>query len=250
MPRRLQTTSDPWVVTDAIYHQNKLSLICLHHAGGDANIFQPWLEFLPSWIRLVAINLPGRSTLFTQQPYTDLNQLLPDLAARIKPWMNNNYVLFGHSLGALLAFELARCGNIYHYQQPKHLFLAGRESPRLPEDKMDHLLPDEEFIQVLRDKEGTPEEILKNHELMQLLLPIIRADFQVAETYRYQSENLLNCPISVFSGTEEEPSDDEFIAWKDETTGDFEFKRLPGGHFFVQTQFKFIIDLIVKSLQI
>ncbi len=249
MSRRLQASNEPWIMTDSIHHQNKLSLICLHHAGGDAHIFKPWLDFLPSWIRVVTINLPGRGVLFAENPYTDLNQLIPDLASRIQPWMNDNYAIFGHSLGALLGFEIARRSNEYNYSQPKHLFLAGREGPRLPRDEMNHLLPDEEFVQVLRDKEGTPQEILDNNELMQLLLPTIRADFQVAETYQYQPKKALHCPITVFAGLEEEPSDEDFAAWKDETSKTATLKRLPGGHFFVYTEYKSIIKNIIMSLQ-
>lgn len=90
MPRKLQTTSDPWVLTDSVNQPNKLSLICLHHAGGDVSVFKPWLEFLPSWLQLVCVSLPGRGVLFAEKPYTHIDALIPELASRLQPWMHNN----------------------------------------------------------------------------------------------------------------------------------------------------------------
>ena len=239
-------TSDTWLTSYSSTSFSKMRLFCFHYAGGNAQIFHPWLPLLPAGLELIAINLPGRGILFDKPPYTDLNKLTSHLIKKLTPWLNKPYAIFGHSLGAILAFEVTRCIRRFNYPLPKHLFLAGREGPHIADEQQNYLLPDEKFFQVLREKEGTPEAILENKDLMKLLLPAIRADFELAETYQCQQEPPLSCPITVLGGLQEETTEEEFATWEKETTGEFKLNFLPGNHFFIHTQYEAIIDMISK----
>ncbi|GIQ70278.1 hypothetical protein XYCOK13_31020 [Xylanibacillus composti] len=159
------------------------------------------------------------------------------ISEAIYPYLQCPFLLFGHSLGARIAFEVARNLRRTRGIQPCRLIVAGSRAPHIPEPRPLHQLPEEEFINELRRFSGTPEAILQSKELLQFFLPILRADFQLDETYVYVDDAPLDCPISVFGGTDDtEASREELDAWAAYTTGECSVEMIKGDHFFLKTQ--------------
>jgi len=162
--------------------------------------------------------------------------LIDTLAPALLPYLDMPYAFFGHSMGSLISFELARyLRQIGHHLQPIHLFVAARRAPQLPDpDPPTYSLPEQEFIQELRRLQGTPEEVLQNIELLQVLLPLLRADFALCETYHYTEETPLQCAISALGGLQDtDISHDALTAWRKQTTGLFKSRFFAGDHFFL-----------------
>src|SRR5262245_34574163 len=181
-----------------------LRLFCFPYAGGNSLIYRSWTEQLPLAVEVCAVMLPGREARLRERPYTCLPPLIEALAEALLPRLNKPFAFFGHSMGALISFELIRelrrnCG-----LAPAHLFVSGRRAPQIENnDPPTYNLPEGDFIQEIRHFNGTPQEVLEHPELMQLLLPVLRADFAVCETYTYTEEPPLECPISVFGGLQD-----------------------------------------------
>lgn len=243
-------TRNAWVSCQKPNPNADMRLFCFPYAGGSAVIFRDWVSLLPGRIELCAIELPGRGTRFREQAFTSLSALIEAVAFAILPYLDRSFVFFGHSFGGLLSFELTRYLRRTARAMPTQLLISGRRAPQLPLTKPKiHNLPDLELIQELRRLNGTPEVILQNADLMELLLPVIRADFTVLETYVYQPEPPLNCPISVFGGLKDpEVSEEELRAWKVQTESSFTLDLLPGEHFFVHTEQQMLLELIMDKL--
>ncbi len=228
-----RTTS--WLQFRSAKGTSRLRLFCFPHAGGGATAYRSWLAELPPFVELCPVLLPGRETRLSESPYLQFDSLVEDLDRELRPWIDIPYAIFGHSMGALLAFEWARRLKRYASSQPVWLFVSGRRAPDLPGDSaLLHPLPDREFINELtRVYNGIPQELLQSDELMEVLLPILRADIAVVESYRFLEDEPLNCPITVFSGIEDSSvSWDQLIAWKRHTKRRFAMHVFPGGHFF------------------
>lgn len=213
-------------------------LVCLPYAGGHAGIFKDWHRHLPDGVEVCGIQLPGHSTRIREQPITTLWQLVPAIATAIAPLADRPFVLFGHSLGAILAFEVTRALRRSGAIGPRHLFVSGRRAPHLPStDPLTLDSTDEEFVARLHELKGTPPEVFANPELLHLLLPALRADFALGETYVCGEEPPLACPLSAFAGDEDEETSDERIEdWRRHTTGACQVHRLQGDHFFIHSR--------------
>ena len=212
-----------------------LRLFCFPFAGAGASVFRGWSEALPRAVTVIPIALPGREHRFTEPTYSELPLLIRDLAPAIPPLLDLPFALFGHSMGAFVAFELARelrrtCG-----KRPAHLFVSGARAPHLPdrEPPMRHL-PDAEFAARLRRLNGTPAEVLDTPELLQVVLPTLRSDITLCETYVYRDEEPLDCPITAYGGEgDEKVPVEDLAAWRAHTAGQFRYMVLPGDHFFL-----------------
>jgi medium-chain acyl-[acyl-carrier-protein] hydrolase len=160
------------------------------------------------------------------------------------------FVFFGYSLGALLSFELTRHLRRHVMPIPKHLFVAAHRAPQLARrTETIHNLHGADFIQALHRLGGTPEAVLQNQELMEMMSPMLRADFQVYETYGYKNESPLACPITAFGGElDRTVSEAELAAWKEQTSGTFQLRMLPGGHFFLQSSQDLLIQSVAQHL--
>ncbi len=222
----------------------QLRLFCFPYAGGSAAIFRAWAAALPDEVEIGAIQLPGRGDRLAEVPFTHLTPLLEALVPALVPYLDRPYVFFGHSMGAVISFELARRFT------PQHLFISGRRAPQSLSAPMLHTLSDQAFLAKLRSLNGTPQEVLANAELMQLFLPILRADFAVCETYEYAEGSPLKCPISVFGGMSDRTEPIELLeAWRMHTQSDFSLSVLPGDHFFVQTEQPLLLNQISTQLK-
>jgi medium-chain acyl-[acyl-carrier-protein] hydrolase len=237
-----------WLIRKIYRSRPRVRLFCFHYAGGGASIFQSWSHKLPSDIEVYAVQLPGRETRFGERPFTSLLPLVDKLCRVIYPYINIPYVFFGHSMGALVSFELAQMICKRYGKSPEHLFVSGRLAPHLQSSKPQiHQLPPAEFLEEIRLLNGTPDSILNNKELMELIIPILRADFAVCETYQYQPSEPLTCPITVIGGNLDKSVDFHRLqSWQQHTTNHCSLHILDGDHFFVNTCQSEVLKIIVK----
>jgi medium-chain acyl-[acyl-carrier-protein] hydrolase len=181
------------------------------------------------------VELPGRGSRMREPPATRLTTIIPRIAEAILEHAAKPFGLFGHSMGALLAFEVARQLRRGPGLEPQHLLVAGREAPQLPASNPGyHMLSNDELVTALRELAGTPGEVLESTELMDLLLPTVRADFAMVETYTYVADAPLGHPITAFGGTRDSLVPREMLrSWRDQTTAGFTVQMIEGGHFFL-----------------
>lgn len=235
--------SNPWI---KCFHPNPnaiFRLFCFPYAGGGASIYRTWSNSLPANIEVCAIQLPGREDRFKEPPFTNISPLVETLTQVLRPYLNIPFAFFGHSMGAIVSFELARQLRIQQEPCPVHLFVSGRRAPQIPDrNPLIHTLPEKEFLAELRLLNGTPKNVLES-EFMQLLLPTLRADFSICGTYTYLNQPPLDCPISAFAGTEDSTETHELIQnWKEQTYSSFSLSSLPGNHFFIQTSRHLLLE--------
>ncbi len=226
---------DAWVTCPKPNPQARLRLFCFPYAGGGASLFRTWSDDLPPEVEVCPVKLPGRENRFREARHTRLMPLVHALGEVIQPHLTLPFAFFGHSMGALISFELTRYLRKLHAPLPAHLFVSAHRAPHLPDRKSPiYDLPDPQFLEELRLLNGMPGEVLDNAELMELMLPLLRADFAIAETYAYTDDTPLSCPISAFGGlADEEVNQEEATAWREQTLGAFTLRMLPGDHFFL-----------------
>jgi medium-chain acyl-[acyl-carrier-protein] hydrolase len=186
----------------------------------------------------------------SEPPFTKVESLLESLVPALRPFLDKPFALFGHSMGGLICFELARVLRAKFGLKPRSLFLAGRQAPPIRDRTTARYdLPEPEFIKQLRDLNGTPPEILDQPELMRLLVPLLRADFELCQTYVYQPGPPVDSPISIFGGLEDGEIDyEELEGWRPYTTGAFSLRMLPGDHFFIRTAQSQLLKMISEDL--
>lgn len=230
-------TSDPWTVYARPNPQARLRLFCFPYAGGSASIYRSWSAQLPAEVALYPIQIPGRETRLLEQPFTQIDALIPALAQALRPHLGMPFAFFGHSMGALVSFELARYLRDSRAPTPIHLFASGRRAPQIPSaDPPIYHLPEAEFLAEVRRYNGTPDDVLENAELMQVVLPALRADFTLLETYAYRPGEPLACAISAFGGLDDHRvSQEALTAWREQTRGAFRMRMLEGDHFFLHS---------------
>lgn len=230
----LAKNGSSWFIRPKPNETAPVRLFCFPYAGGSAAIFREWPQRLIDADVCVA-NLPGHGGRRLEQPFTRLLPLARQIAEAIVPWLDKPFVFFGHSMGALISFELARQLRKTARPLPVQLFLSSRPAPHIPNSgPLRHACSDQDFIQELRRLNGTPREILNDEELLQLMIPVLKADFAICETYQYQPEPALACPITVFGGQEDNEFPRELLeAWREHTTKTFKMYLFPGDHFYL-----------------
>jgi surfactin synthase thioesterase subunit len=214
-----------------------LRLICVPYAGAGIPIFHNWAGSLPPEVQVCAIQLPGRDSQFRVPPFTRVLPLVEVLAKVLDPFLDLPFALFGHSMGALIIFELARALRIKDLR-PAHLFVSACRAPHRPERKSPvHHLRDDAFLLELRERyNGIPDVVLQEPDLLKMYLAILRADFELYETYQDPGGERFDFPISAFGGWEDgEVSREDLEAWQDQTWNAFRLHMVPGDHFFINT---------------
>jgi medium-chain acyl-[acyl-carrier-protein] hydrolase len=241
---------DSWIACRKPRPQARLRLFCFPYAGGGALIFRTWSAGLPADVEVCPIQLPGRGTRLMEPPFTQLSPLIQALAQALFPLLDKPFAFFGHSLGALVSFELARQLRRQYGVQPVRLFVSASRAPQLPHRGLPvHTLPEGDFLAELRHLNGTPREVLEHEELMQIALPVLRADFTVYETYVYSTELPLNCPISTFGGLRDRTvSQSDLEAWREQTNVSFSLQMFPGDHFFLKTTQPLLLRMLSQEL--
>jgi surfactin synthase thioesterase subunit len=247
--------SNPTVAKSCVIYpkpnpQSRMRLFCFPYAGSTAAVFRSWPQYLPSEIELYAVQYPGRGSRLAEPLGEDIVEVMNGLYPDLQPFLKKPFAFFGHSMGALVSYEFAR--RLQREQQPGpfQLFVSGCSAPHVRMfDEITYNLPEPEFLAELRRLQGTPEEVLDNAELMQLMMPIIRADFKASQTYKYVPGPPLECPVRAFGGLKDEMVPREEVeAWREHSSGSFRAQMLPGDHFFLNTSQSLLTRIIAQEL--
>ena len=225
-------------------------MFCFPYAGGTALMFKKWAELLPPVVKVVPVELPGRGTRLPEPPFVSMPALIDELKEVIRPCLDGPFVIFGHSMGATIAFELARALRREGGREPQAIFVSGRRAPQLPRrGPVTYNLPQAEFIAELLEMKGTPKDILEHAELMEIMIPLLRADFQLVQTYEYLAETPLRCPIIAYGGLQDpDASPDKMSLWSEQTSAGFALHTLPGDHFFIRSSQSQFLGLLAQDL--
>jgi medium-chain acyl-[acyl-carrier-protein] hydrolase len=218
--------------------EGAIRLFCFPYAGSGTSIYRGWGEAIARQIEVWPVPLPGREHRLAEAPIDDLVVLAAVVAEELGPFLDSPFALFGHSMGALLAFEVARHLRREGRENPACLAVSAHRAPHIPKDH-DRIYdkPTLEFLEELRRLKGTPAEVLANPELLALMLPTLRADFKAVELYRHIEEPPLECPIVAYGGTrDEEIREEQLVAWRTHTIGEFSHRMFDGDHFYLNTR--------------
>ena len=234
------------------YHrasENAIGLVCFPHAGGSASFYLPVSRALTPTTDVLAVQYPGRQDRRAEQCIDDVRTLAQHAAEALGDYTRRPLALFGHSLGASVAFETARVLEHQQGRAPAYLFVTGRRAPSRQRDERAHLQDDSGLIEELRRLDGTESNVLGDDEMLRAVLPAVRSDYRAAETYRYEPGPPLSCPITVLiSDTDPKVTLDEAQAWSEHTSGVFECRVFTGGHFFITQHQAELLDIIVSRL--
>lgn len=229
----------------------RLRLFAFPYAGAGTVVYRTWAAGLPKDVELNVIRLPGRESRLREQPYTQMQPLVTALVDAIQSTLDKPFAFFGHSMGGLVAFETARELRRRGLPMPLHLLISARRAPHLPDpDTLLYHLPDSVFVKEMQRRyDGIPVAILQTPELLALFVPMLKADFQVIETYTHTPEAPLDVPISAFGGTQ------DFVlragdldGWREHTTQAFGVQKFVGKHFYLQTQQAALLAAVSKIL--
>jgi surfactin synthase thioesterase subunit len=224
-------------------------LICFPHAGGSANFYLPFSRALSGDVDVVAVQYPGRQDRLTEPGAASIAELVGQIFEALRQHVDHPVALFGHSMGAIVAFEVARRLEAELGVVPVRLFASGRRAPSRYREENIHRLDDKDLLVELRSLSGTGGRVLDNEEIMGMALPAIRADYRLIETYRFQRGVQLSCPVSVLLG-DADPlvTLSEANAWRSHTTGKFESHVFPGGHFYLDGQRDQVLAVIRAAM--
>jgi medium-chain acyl-[acyl-carrier-protein] hydrolase len=228
----------------------KTKLFCFPYAGGSSMVYTKWKKHLDNSIELKPIELAGRGKRFLQPFKYNMDDTVNDIYNIIKEEIDESpYSLLGHSMGSLIVYELNKKIKEAGLKAPVHAFFSGSKPPHMRDSKALYKLPDDEFKDEIFKMEGTPKELLENKELLEIFLPVLRADYTIVDTYKCNEECIkLNCDMSVLYGKKDDVTVDEIVAWKNYTNRDCKIYGFEGGHFFIHNNIENIVKIINNTL--
>lgn len=233
----MSSESQIWFEKYTARRSSSVRLFCVPHAGAAGYPYRAWMSHLPDTVELFGVRLPGRGPRITETAFRRMETLVMALTGAIVEHLDKPFVMFGHSMGALIAFEL--CARLEQYGfKASHLFVSATSAPHFPRaGKSLHLLPRDAFVEELRKLNGTSPELLEDEPLLSAFLPILRADFELVETYPVRANAPIRSPITSFGGQGDETvTKNELEEWSLHTTKSFRCVMFPGDHFFITTQ--------------
>jgi len=224
--------ADPWVRFGALDPSARLRLFCFPYAGGGASIYRSWMGRFPQWIDVCPVQLPGREERLQEAAFTDMDALCTAVLQGLTPYFDMPIALFGHSMGALIAYHLATRLR-ERGRGPVHLIASAHPAPHCPLSRApSYNLPNTAFVERLRCLSGTSELVLQNPELMELMGPLLRADFELSECTPRQLRDLLECPVTALGGLADREIEQAHLeAWREVTRGAFRLHMIYGDHF-------------------
>ena len=244
----MPTLKSPWLWWPRPNPRARLRLFCFPYAGGSASTFRDWPRGIPDDVELCAIQPPGRGHRLSEPPFVDLRLLVQASIEAIQPLCEKPFAVFGHSMGAKLGFEFTRQLRQQSIQ-PVHLFLSGCRAPQIAEPKPFYDLPHPKFMEKLRELKGTPAELLDDPEMMAIMVPLMRADFEALQTHVFAVEPPLDCPLTVFGGLQDDGiSRDHLEGWQRHTNSRFSLQMFPGDHFYFRKSESLLLAAISEML--
>lgn len=243
---------EKFLLTENITDKTEILLICLGHAGAWSSLFNDWNKYISDKVAIIPIILPGKDNRLDEKPFTRMGALVKSVGYILSEFYNKRIALFGNCLGGLEAYELAsELQNNYNINV-ESLFISAQPSPRcvyVDSEQMLHKLDNQEFIAEVKRRNGTPKSVLENTELIKILLPSIRSDFKIYETYKYKEKPLLNCPIITFTGTEDaEINKEDVLLWNCYTSKKYFNYDIEGGHFFITEKYPQVLSIVEEEL--
>ncbi len=240
--------NNPWFRISKPNPSARLRLFCFPHAGGTASLYRLWSQYLSADIEICAVQLPGRENRIHEPPFTEVGDLTQQLMPHIRLYLAKPFAFFGHSMGTIIAYELAQ--QLHHQtgQTPTNLLVSGRRAPFLPDLQTPlHTITSDEALlkEMQRRYNHTPSALFEDAELRALFMPLLRADFKLIETYQYLAREPLSCPVVAFGGQDDHNvTQAELMAWQQMTHCDFDLHVLPGGHFYLEQQIQPLLAIV------
>jgi medium-chain acyl-[acyl-carrier-protein] hydrolase len=251
-PARAAAARTKWLVFPRPNPTAAQRLVCFASAGHGPSMYRSWAPLASPEIDLAIVQLPGRESRWSEPSYDRMTELVPALAEAIEPHLDCPFAFFGHSLGALVAFELTRRLRARLGLMPRHLFLSAHRAPQLPNPyPRIASLPDREFVVEVNARHGgVPEVVASNKELMDLMLPSLKADYRLFEGYEYVAQAPLACPISAFGGVADAYVKQQHLEpWREQTSASFTLRTMEGGHFFVNDLRPTVVSMVMDDLK-
>jgi surfactin synthase thioesterase subunit len=226
-----------------------MRLICLPHAGGGASGFHPLAALLPRDIEMLTVQLPGRESRLSEPPFRRMAPLVDALTDAIAPLLDRPYALFGHSMGALIAYELGRTFERERLALPRTTIVSGRRAPTVPNTEAPlHRLPDDQFVEALVARyDAIPKVIRDEPELMALFMPVLKADFEVFETHHHAETSPLDCALAIYGGRDD-PQTRQMEGWADLYAGPCRTRLFDGGHFYLADQRRALAEALAEDV--
>lgn len=239
-----------WVVRFQPRPAATMRLFCFPYAGSGTSVYRAWSPLLPPEVEVCAVQLPGRESRYAEPAYTSIPALVTAIAEGLGPELDRPFAFFGHSMGSLVAFELARALRD-RGSSPELLFVSGRWAPDWPRNDapIAHLSSEELLEEVQRRHQGIPKEILAHEELRALFGGILKSDMAALEGYRFTAAPQLSCPIVAFWGDRDRPSEESVLAWGNHSSARFSAREIPGEHFFLNTERELLLEHIAAELR-
>jgi len=246
---RQSPPAERWLWRLRALSRPRCRLFCMPYAGGTAATFREWSACLPGDIEVIALQYPGRASRLHEPPLTQLRLFIKAICDAVAPLADRPFAFFGHSMGATLAYEVARALRDQGARQPEFLFLSGQSAPHLPRVRPKlHALRDDQLVLALRALNGTQDELLCQPELLEIFLPALRADLEAVETWEHVAGAPLNMPLHIFGGSDDpEVPVERLRGWAEHSTAPCRLLVLPGDHFFINAHIGHITKIIAHS---
>ncbi|MFD6325620.1 thioesterase II family protein [Streptomyces sp. NPDC058442] len=239
----------PWLRRPRPHPDPAIRLLCLPHAGGSTTLYRRWKDLLPPAIEPVLVCPPGREDRLDEPLPAALPDLVAGLGEAVAPLLDRPWAAFGHSMGAAVAHELVLWLLKRGHRAPEHLFVSAREAPQHHRGGTAHLLDDDALSAELIRLGGTSRDVLAMAEVRQLVLPAVRGDYRLIETYAANPEGPAPCPLTALVGAADtELTAEEAQGWEKWTTGPFQLLTFPGGHFYLSDQPEAVVEAVCRRL--
>lgn len=226
-----------------------IHLLCLPNAGASATMYLRWKRLLPAWVNLVPVELPGRGRRLSEPCGEEFDQLVAQLCREHAALMRQPYALFGHSMGALLAYGMASHQRDQDGTLPRILFVSGTAGPSRRDTDRFAVSTDAELVADMRRQGGTPEEVFDSPELLRMTLDILRADYRLCRSFTYRAAARLPMPLEVLVGRQDDIDGERVLAWQREAGNAFALHWFDGGHFYIRQQETAVLQAILRGLK-
>ena len=243
-----RSTSGHWIAYHRPRPDPRLRLFCFPYAGGAASIYRGWQDDLPASIEVCPVQLPGREGRMREELYRHMSPLVDALVPAMEPLLDRPFALFGYSMGSIIAFEVGLRLEALG-KPPVRTLMAARRAPGFGFEEPTHMLSPDAFRKKLMELEGTPKEVLEHPELMELVEPLLRADFELNDLYEPLTDGKLACPMSIYGAVADKEVEREALeGWREKTRGESKVRIFPGGHFFLHDERSTLLEAIAQDL--